>query len=148
MTWSRKKKSRPRHALGVAESAVHRSMKTIVREELEHERYAVVEEPLFPPRRKVYWRSYRPDLLGYRSEGGLEELVLVECETRPNMRRLGAKNHSSVWFQPYLFRRGSIRRILAVPKGRLRSVDMKIRDEWEVWVVGDNSAMEKFPTVN
>jgi hypothetical protein len=134
--------------LGVAESAVHRSMKTIVRAELEHERYAVVEEPLFPPRRKVYWRSYRPDLLGYRSEGGVEELVLVECETRPNMRRLGAKNHSSVWFQPYLFRRGSIRRILAVPKGRLRSVDLKIRDEWEVWVLGNNSAMEKFPTVN
>jgi len=123
-------------------------MKTIVRAELEHERYAVVEEPLYPPGKKAHWSSYRPDLLGYRSEGGVEELVLVECETRPNMKRLGAKNHSSVWFQPYLFRRGSIRRILAVPQGRLRAVNMKIRDEWEVWVLGDNSAMEKFPTVN
>ncbi|HLQ06569.1 MAG TPA: hypothetical protein VK126_02310 [Nitrososphaerales archaeon] len=132
----------------MAESAIHRSMKTIVRAELEHERYAVVEEPLYPPGKKAHWSSYRPDLLGYRSEGGVEELVLVECETRPNMKRLGAKNHSSVWFQPYLFRRGSIRRILAVPQGRLRAVNMKIRDEWEVWVLGDNSAMEKFPTVN
>jgi len=123
-------------------------MKTIVRAELEHERYAVVEEPLYPPGKKAHWSSYRPDLLGYRSEGGVEELVLVECETRPNMKRLGAKNHSSVWFQPYLFRRGSIRRILAVPQGRLRAVNMKIRDEWEVWVLGDNSAMEKFQTVN
>jgi hypothetical protein len=123
-------------------------MKSIVRAELEHERYAVVEEPLHPPGKKAHWRSYRPDLLGYRSEGGVEELVLVECETRPNMKRLGAKNHASVWFQPYLFRRGSIRRILAVPQGRLRAVDMKIRDEWEVWVLGDNSAMEKFSTVN
>jgi hypothetical protein len=122
-------------------------MKMIVRAELEQQRYAVVEEPLYPPGKKAYWRSYRPDLLGYRSEGGVEELVLVECETRPNMKRLGAKNHSSVWFQPYLFRRGSIRRILAVPRGRLGAVDMRIRDEWEVWVVGDNSAMEKFPTV-
>lgn len=123
-------------------------MKTIVRTELERERYAVVEEPLYPPGKKAHWRSYRPDLLGYRSEGGVEELVLVECETRPNMRRLGAKNHSSVWFQPYLFRRGSIRRILAVPQGRLRAVDMSIRDQWEVWVVGEKSAMEKFPKVN
>jgi hypothetical protein len=142
-----RKKSGLGHTLGVAESAVHRSMKSIVRAELEQERYAVVEEPLYPPAEKAYWHSYRPDLLGYRSEGGVEELVLVECETRPNMRRLGAKNHSSVWFQPYLFRRGSIRKILAVPQGRLRAVNMKIRDEWEIWVVGDNSAMEKFPTV-
>jgi hypothetical protein len=148
MTCSSRKKSRPRHGLRVAESAVHRSMKSIVRAELELERYAVVEEPLYPPGKKAHWSSYRPDLLGYRSEGGVEELVLVECETRPNMRRLGAKNYSSVWFQPYLFRRGSIRRILAVPQGRLRSVDMSIRDEWEVWVVGERSAMEKFPTVN
>ena len=148
MTCIPRKKSGLSPTLGVAESAVHRSMKSIVRAELEQERYAVVEEPLYPPRRKAHWRSYRPDLLGYRSEGGVEELVLVECETRPNMRRLGAKNHSSVWFQPYLFRRGSIRRILAVPQGRLRAVDMSIRDEWEIWVVGEKSAMEKFPTVN
>ncbi len=137
-------KSRHRHLLGVAESLMHRAMKGIVRGELERERYAVIEEPLFPPREKVSWSSYRPDLLGYRSEGGNEEIVLVECETRPNMRRLGAKNFSSVWFQPYLFRSGSVRRILAVPQGRLRCVDMRIRNMWEVWVVGPNAAMEKF----
>ncbi len=78
----------------------------------------------------------------------MEELVLVECETHPNMKRLGAKNFSSVWFQPYLFRRGSVRRILAVPQGRLGSVDMKIRDRWEIWVVGPNSAMEKYPSLS
>lgn len=65
------------HCLGVAESQVHRSMKAIVRHELELERYAVVEEPLSPPRDKASWTSYRPDLMGYRSEGGAEQLVLV-----------------------------------------------------------------------
>ncbi len=129
----------------VAESQVHRSMKAVVRLELEQERYQVVEEPLFPPGEKVSWASYRPDLLGYRSEDGTEELVLVECETHPNMKRLGEKHVSSVSFQPYLFRRGSVRRILAVPQGRLRSVDLKIRDRWEVWVVGPNSPMAKYP---
>jgi len=136
------------HCLGVAESQVHRSMKAIVRHELELERYAVVEEPLSPPRDKASWTSYRPDLMGYRSEGGAEQLVLVECETHPNMRRLGTKNFSSVWFQPYLFRRGSVRRILAVPQGRLRSVDMKIRNKWEIWVVGSKAPMEKFPALS
>jgi hypothetical protein len=131
----------------VAESAVHRSMKAIVKEELEAERFAVVEEPLFPPGDKVTWSSYRPDLLAYRSEDGDEELVIVECETHPNMRRLGSKNYSSVWFQPYLFTKGSVRRILAVPQGKLGSVDMKIRNEWDVWIVGANSAMTKYPAL-
>lgn len=132
----------------MAESSVHRSMKSIVRSALEREEYAVVEEPLYPPGKKASWSSYRPDLLGYRSKEGTEELVLVECETHPNMRRLGAKRHRTVWFQPYLFRRGSVRKILAVPQGRLSSVDMEIRDEWEVWVVGANSPLERFPKVS
>lgn len=133
-----------RQRVAVAESEVHRSMKRVVRNELERERYAVLEEPAFPPGEKTTWESYRPDLLGYRSDGGAEELVLVECETRPNMKRLGAKNHSSVWFQPYLFRRGSVRRILAVPQGQLHAVDLRIRETWEVWVLGPNRPMVKF----
>jgi len=129
----------------VAESGTHRSMKAIVRQALERERYYVVEEPLAPPAEKVAWTSYRPDLMGYRSENGTEELVLVECETHPNMKRLREKNTSSVSFQPYLFRRGSVRRILAVPQGKLRSVDLRIRDSWEVWVVGPTSAIDRYP---
>lgn len=121
-------------------------MKAVVRQELEQERYAVVEEPISPPGERVMWTSYRPDLLGYKSEDGTEELVLVECETHPNMKRLREKNASSVSLQPYLFRRGSVRRILAVPRGKLGSVDLRIRDSWEVWVVGAVSAIDKYPT--
>ena len=131
----------------VGESSVHRSMKAIVKRELEAERFAVVEEPLFPPGNRVTWASYRPDLLGYKSEDGAEELVVVECETHPNMRRLQSKNSSSVWFQPFLFRTGSVRRILAVPQGKLGSVDMRIRTKWDVWVVGANSPMAKYPAL-
>jgi len=129
----------------VAESQVHRSMKTVIRQDLERQRYAVVEEPLVPPGEKVTWTSYRPDLLGYRSENGKEELVLVECETHPNMRRLREKNTSSVSLQPSLFRHGSVRRILAVPRGKLGAVDLRIRDTWEVWVVGTVSTIDKYP---
>jgi hypothetical protein len=131
----------------MAESEVHRTMKAVVRSELEREHYAVVEEPLYPPRKKASWQSYRPDLLGYRSLGGVEELVLVECETHPNMRRLRAKNHSSVWFQPYLYRQGSVRRILAVPQGSMKKVDMRIRDKWEIWSLGRSGPIDKCGTL-
>lgn len=128
------------------ESEVHRSMKAIVRRELERERYAVVEEPPYPPKR-ADWKSYRPDLLGYRSEGGVEELVLVECETQPNMHRLGAKNSTSAWFQPHLSGEGSLRRILAVPQGRLKGVDMRARTLWEIWVLGPTGMIERVPAL-
>jgi hypothetical protein len=118
-------------------------MKKIVRERLEEEKYVVVEELLFPPSGRLFWSAYRPDLLGYRRGQGSEEVVLVECETNPNMRRFGSKNYSSVWFQPLLFRSGSVRRILAVPRGRLRQVDMRLRSGWEIWVVGANGMTEK-----
>jgi len=139
------KKWRPRQRQCVAESQVHRSMKAVIRQELESQRYAVVEEPLSPPGGKIAWTSYRPDLLGYRLENEMEELVLVECETHPNMKRLREKNASSVSLQPYLFRHGSVRRILAVPQGKLGSVDLRIRDSWEVWVVGAISTIDKYP---
>ena len=129
----------------MAESETHKRMKMTVRHELESERYVVVAELLFPPGVRLGWRAYRPDLIGYRREDGREEVVLVECETHPDMRRLASKNHSSVWFQPSLDQRGRIRRILAVPQGKLSAVDMKVRSQWEVWVLGSEHPIEKAP---
>jgi hypothetical protein len=45
------------------------------------------------------------------------------------MGRFRLKNFSSLWFQPFFFQSGSIRRILAVPQGRLRALDLELRDE-------------------
>jgi hypothetical protein len=110
--------------VGLAESSVHRGMKLAMRVELEKEGYVVMEEPLFPPGRRLGWEAYRPDILGYRAAGGREEVAVGECETHPNMARFRRKKSSSLWFQPFLFREGSIRQILAVPPGRLHSVDL------------------------
>jgi len=111
-------------------------MKRLVRTELESERYRVIEEPLFPPARWVHWQRYRPDLLGLRTDERSEELVVVECETHPSMRRFVSKNFGSLWFEPSVLRAGSIRRILAIPRGKLSVVDLRIRKKWEVWVIG------------
>lgn len=132
-------------SLSAVESATHKGMKSIVKRELEHEMYSVVEEPLCPPRSKVSWQSYRPDLLGYRLKDSSEELVLVECETRPSTSRFRRKNYSSVWLQPYLNREGSVRRILAVNQGRLGAVDLRLRSRWEIWILGEEGPITKIP---
>jgi hypothetical protein len=127
----------------VAESSKHRQMKRIVKKELEGEGFVVLEEPLYPPSRRVSWSGYRPDLLAYREGRVLEELAVVEAETHPNAKRFARKNFASLGFQPHLFRTGSIRQILAVPQGRLRSVDLGLRKEWEIWILGTSGPMYK-----
>lgn len=137
-----------KHCLSAMESELHHSMKSIVRTELERERYLVVEEPLYPPTRRVYWAAYRPDLLGIRSDEEREELVIVECETHPNMGRFASKNFGSVWFEPTVYRDGSIRRILAVPAGSLHSVDLNLRRLWEIWLIGATRLNQRIPAIS
>ena len=127
----------------VPESELHRSMKGVMRTELESEGYFVFEEPLFPPTRRLSWSGYRPDLLGFRRDGCGEEVVIVECETRPNMKRFTSKNHTSVSFQASIISEGRVRRILAIPRGRLHAVDLRIRAGWEVWILGAARPFEK-----
>jgi len=124
--------------MGVAESELHLAMKRFVKTVLESERYRVVEEPLYPPARWVHWERYRPDLLGLRSDERSEQLAIVECETHPSMQRFASKNFDSLWFEPSVLRAGSIRRILAIPRGKLSALDLRIRKQWEVWVIGTN----------
>ena len=118
-------------------------MKAVVREELEKDGFKVVEEPSVPPARWISWSTYRPDLLGFRAKDRREELAVVECETHPSMRRFASKNYSSLWFQPSVLSIGSVRRILAVPRGRLGAVDLRLRSGWEIWVIGRGRLPEK-----
>jgi hypothetical protein len=140
-------KSSDRLVSGVAESDLHRSMKSMVRRDLEVQDYRVVEEPLHPPVDWIHWEAYRPDLLGHRSDDRSEQVVIAECETHPNMLRFAAKNYSSLWFEPSVTCEGSIRRILAVPRGRLSGVDLGLRRGWEIWILGSTGPMLKIPSI-
>jgi hypothetical protein len=122
-------------------------MKAVVRGELEKDGYGVVEEPLFPPAKWISWSTYRPDLLGFRAKDMKEEVAIVECETHPSIRRFVSKNYASLWFQPSVLSSGSVRRILAVPKGKLGSVDLRLRRGWEIWVIGSEGPLERIPTI-
>ena len=122
-------------------------MKSMVRSELESEGYSLTEEPLCPPSGRMSWSGYRPDLLGFRRSLSVEEVVIVECETHPSMNRFRSKNHSSLWFQASVFHDGRIRRVLAIPRGRLGAVDLRLRDEWEIWILGAVRPLEKLGTL-
>ncbi|MDV3293917.1 MAG: hypothetical protein LYZ70_06570 [Nitrososphaerales archaeon] len=122
-------------------------MKQIVRVQLEGEEFRVVEEPLFPPANWISWSTYRPDLLGYREKRESEQVAIVECETHPNTKRFASKNYSSLWFQPTLLKVGSIRRILAVPAGKLGSLDLRLRKSWEIWVIGQERPLERMTMI-
>lgn len=122
-------------------------MKRIVREQLEADDYRVVEEPLVPPTGRLYWERYRPDLLGYRCGENQEQVVIAECETHPNTRKLLSKNYMSFWFEPSVLREGSVRRILAVPRGGLSPLDMRLRHQWEIWVLGTTAPVIKISSV-
>jgi len=131
----------------VTESDLHRAMKRMVRGDLEVENYRVVEEPLFPPAGRIHWEAYRPDLLGFRSGDRSEQIVIAECETRPIMKRFLAKNYESLWFEPSILCDGSIRRILAIPRGRLSALDLELRHRWEIWVLGSTGPISKISTI-
>lgn len=85
--------------------------------------------------------------MGFRAKEMREEVAIVECETRPRMKRFASKNYGSLWFQPSLMSEGSIRRILAVPRGKLGSLDLKLRHGWEIWVIGQDGPLEKLSAV-
>lgn len=144
---ARQKSQTGGHVTEVTESELHRSMKRMVRRQLEVENYRVVEEPLCPPTTWLHWESYRPDLLGYRWDDASEQVVIAECETRPSTKKLLSKNYRNLWFEPSVFREGSVKRILAVPSGRLSSLDMGLRRQWEIWVLGAKAPMVKISSV-
>ena len=105
--------------------------------ELVRQGYWVYPEPLWPPCRRLWWASYRPDLLGVRSSSSRQDYAFVECETNPSTRRLLAKNYLSVELQDQLDVPCSLRRVLAIPRGTLHRLEASLRYSWETWIFGN-----------
>jgi len=109
--------------------------------ELARQGYRVYPEPLWPPCNRLWWASYRPDLLGAKSSSSGREYALVECETNPSTRRLLAKNYRSVELQDQLDAPCSLRRVLAIPRGTFHRLEASVRYSWETWILGDGLLM-------
>lgn len=128
----------------LTESSLHRSLKSRVTEELVNEGYEVFREPNLPPTSLMAWSRYRPDLLAVRARAGREDIVMVECETRPSTRRMNSKNFRSVQLQSKIHLECNLKRILVVPRGKFAALDSKFRLLWEIWIASDES-FQKFP---
>ncbi|MBI2185459.1 MAG: hypothetical protein HYU39_10950 [Thaumarchaeota archaeon] len=132
----------------MSESPIHKAPKETVARDLNNEGYRVFFEPLYSPLENIDWRRYHPDLLAVRKRPEGEDIVVVECETKPNIRRLESKNLASLRIQSKLFHQAHLRRILVIPAGRLGSLDLKVRREWEIWIVEKYGKPMKIPVIH
>lgn len=73
------------------EGQLHKLHKDTVAKELQKQNYTIYCEPLESPLKLLWWHSYRPDILAIRQSDSIQKVVLVECETNPNRKRVLTK---------------------------------------------------------
>ena len=70
------------------EGQLHKLLKHTTRKELTCQKYTIYQEPPESPLNRLFWHSYRPDILGVQKMDSNFKVVLVECETKPNQNRV------------------------------------------------------------
>ena len=129
--------------LGVAESGLHRFLKRAVAQTLQEQGFSIYFEPEWSPIDLLEWERYRPDIFGIKSRHRVDEYAFVECETNPSSRRILKKNVASIAIQTRLLRKTKSRKILAVPRTKVESLDSSVRKLWEVWPVEEPSRFQQ-----
>ena len=121
------------------EGRLHKSLKYSVAKELASQNYIIYYEPLESPFSHLWWHSYRPDILATLSDGFNQQIVLVECETKPNRKRVlkkTAKIKKNLSLQNRLHENTSILPLLIIPPKYLyRTMCSTIQGFWEIWIV-------------
>ena len=121
------------------EGIIHKFMKEKVGEELENQNYSIYYEPLESPLNQLWWHSYRPDVLGTRLKVSKLSIVLVECETKPNRKRIMLKTiqiKKCLSFQRKLHEKSSFLPLLVIPPFNLNKIIYSaIRKFWEIWII-------------
>ncbi len=121
------------------ESDRHRFLKEAAVRVLEQEGFTIYLEPGWSPIEFLKWSRYRPDILAARRRGENNDYRLVECETKPRLRRILAKNTGSISVQATLLGKTQISKVLVIPTGTLKALDMKIRRNWTIWLINTKS---------
>ena len=133
------------------ESRLHELLKEAALTELEKEGYYLYVEPSDPPSWRLNWSLYRPDIAGTLTNEVEFWFVLVECETKPNIRRIRrkiSKIRKSLTFQNRLNETYLFRLLLVIPAGMLERVNYsEVRLRWEIWIVNyRGEIIHKIPT--
>jgi hypothetical protein len=121
------------------EGRLHKLLKHAVAKDLKCQKYTLYYEPPESPINRLLWHSYRPDILGVLLKGSNLRVVLVECETKPNQKRVLIKTaqiRRALSIQKQLNENHSIIPLLAIPSMNLHKVNfLEVRRFWEIWIV-------------
>jgi hypothetical protein len=121
------------------EGHLHKFLKQIVGRELQNQNYTIHYEPLESPFSQLWLHSYRPDILAKLSCNFNLKITLVECETKPNRKRIlrkTAKIQKNLSLQKRLLENTSILPLLVVPPVNLYEIICSaIRRFWEIWII-------------
>jgi hypothetical protein len=127
------------------EGQLHKLLKETVAKELENQNFKLYYEPSESPLNRVSWYSYRPDILGICVKNSTLQIMLVECETKPNQKRILEKTSQikKVFsLQKQLWEYHKIIPILAIPVLNLYKVNCtRIRKFWEIWIVNQSGRL-------
>ena len=134
-TWSK----RTFRNVSKTESQLHKILKNAVARELKKQNFSTFQEPLESPYNHLWWHSYRPDVLATKNTDKNLQVTLVECETKPNKKRLSEKMttiQNNLSLQKRLFERTHVLPLLVIPPFNLtRILCSEVRSFWEIWIV-------------
>lgn len=75
----------------VLESYLHVILKNTAVRELKKEGYKLYIEPREPPLERLDWSLFRPDIVALMVRKCELKIILIECETSPNYKRIMKK---------------------------------------------------------
>jgi hypothetical protein len=138
--------------LGKTEGTLHKLHKQTVAEELQKKSYGIHFEPWESPLKLLWWQSYKPDILAIKQTSTSQKIVLVECETKPNRKRVLAKTiqiKKNLAIQKQLFENTLVLPLLVIPPNNLeKMLFSSIRKFWEIWIITQEGQIKhKIPRV-
>ena len=134
------------------EGKLHKLLKQSVEQELLNQYYEVYHEPPESPLKRLYWRSYRPDILGIFSKNSKLIIVIVECETKPSFKKILKKTNQIRYgfsLQKQLNENHFIFPLLVIPAMYLNKINfLEIRKFWHIWIINDSGKiLHKLPHI-
>jgi hypothetical protein len=138
--------------LGKTEGNLHRLHKQTVAEELQKNSYGIHFEPWESPLKLLWWQFYKPDIFAIKQTHSSKKIILVECETKPNLKRVLAKMMQikrNLAIQNQLFENTKVLPLLVIPPNNLQKIlFFTIRKFWEIWIISQEGKIKhKIPRV-
>lgn len=128
------------------EGSLHKLHKQVVAQELQKQCFGIHYEPWESPISLLWWQAYKPDILAIKQTNSSRRIVLVECETKPNRKRVFAKTRQikeNITLQKRLFENTMIFPLLIIPPTNLQKMMFApIRRFWEIWIINQEGQIK------